>query len=89
MKSLPSKDSWYAQHYFIMHDYEQKIYHQLSPQGRLEFQKLFWEARQPVAKQEFDSRMEAIQSLFKSENRSALDTDRARGLFTKWFTGFY
>ena len=79
VKSLPSKDSWYAQHYFIMHDYEQKIYHQLTPQGRLEFQKLFWEARQPVAKQEFDSRMEAIQSLFKSENRSQpWNTDRAR-----------
>jgi len=79
VKSLPSRDSWYAQHYFIMHDYEQKIYHQLTPQGRLEFQNLFWEVRQPLAKQEFDSRLEAIQRLFKSENRhQPWNTDRAR-----------
>ncbi|MFA4925968.1 MAG: GWxTD domain-containing protein [Candidatus Aminicenantales bacterium] len=79
MNSLPSRDSWYAQHYFIMHDYEQNTYRQLTSAGRLEFQKLFWEARQPVAKQEFDNRLLAIQRLFKTENRNQpWNTDRAR-----------
>ena len=79
VSSLPSKDSWYARHYFIMHDYEQNIYRQLSAQGRVEFQKLFWEARPPLAQKEFDGRLAAIQQLFKSENRSQpWNTDRAR-----------
>jgi len=79
INSLPSKDPWYAQHYYIMHDYERDIYKHLSPEGRLEFQKLFWEARQPVAKEQFDNRINYIQKVYKTENHSQpWNTDRAR-----------
>lgn len=79
INSLPSKDSWYAKHYYIMHDYERDIYKHLTPEGRLEFQKLFWEARQPIAKEQFDSRISYIEKVYKTENHAQpWNTDRAR-----------
>ncbi|HAR36258.1 MAG TPA: hypothetical protein DCR87_05020 [Acidobacteria bacterium] len=76
---LPSKDSWYAKHYFIMHDFEREAYKKLTDAGRLQFQTLFWEARQPVAKENFDTRIAYIERVFKTENRSQpWNTDRAR-----------
>ncbi|MCR4395570.1 MAG: GWxTD domain-containing protein [Candidatus Saccharicenans sp.] len=76
---LPSKDSWYAKHYFIMHDFERETYKKLTDQGRLHFQTLFWEARQPVAKENFDTRIAYIERVYKTENRSQpWNTDRAR-----------
>ncbi len=75
----PSKDPWFAQHYYIMQDFERTAYKNLSPAARLEFQKLFWEARSPVSKQEFDQRMRYIADNFKKENsRQPWNTDRAR-----------
>lgn len=77
--ALPKKDVWYAQHYFLMRDYERKAYKNLSVNGRLEFQKLFWEARLPAAKVEFDLRMDYIMPKFKDENSAQpWNTDRAR-----------
>jgi GWxTD domain-containing protein len=76
---LPSRDPWYAMHYFIMQDYERGAYRALSDNGRLEFQKLFWEARSPEAKKLFDARMEYIENNFKKENfKQPWNTDRAR-----------
>lgn len=77
--ALPKKDIWYAQHYFLMQDYERKAYKDLSASGKLGFQKLFWEARSPSAKEEFDLRMAYIMPKFKDENSSQpWNTDRAR-----------
>jgi len=76
---LPSKDPWYAKHYFIMQDFEREAYKSLTPQGRLDFQKLFWEARQPVAKEQFDTRIAFIERVYKTENHTQpWNTDRAR-----------
>lgn len=76
---LPSRDPWYARHYFIMQDYERTAYRGLSDNGRLEFQKLFWIARSPEAKKLFDTRMEYIELNFKKENfKQPWNTDRAR-----------
>jgi GWxTD domain-containing protein len=77
--ALPKKDVWYAQHYFLMRDYERKAYKNLSANGRLEFQKLFWEARHPASKEEFDLRMAYIMPKYKDENSAQpWNTDRAR-----------
>ncbi|MBC7364314.1 MAG: GWxTD domain-containing protein [Candidatus Aminicenantes bacterium] len=79
INSLPSKDPWYAKHYYIMHDYERETYKHLTPEGKLEFQKLFWEARQPVAKEQFDNRMSYIEKVYKTENHAQpWNTDRGR-----------
>lgn len=76
---LPSKDSWYAKHYFIMHDFEREIYKKLTDEGRLQFQTLFWEARQPIARENFDARIAYIERVYRTENRSQpWNTDRAR-----------
>ena len=76
---LPKKDVWYTQHYFLMQDYERKAYKNLSANGRLEFQKLYWEARPSAAKEEFDLRMAYIMPKFKNENSAQpWNTDRAR-----------
>jgi len=76
---LPSKDNWYAKHYFIMQKFEQGAYRNLSPNARIEFQKLFWEARPPMARKEFDSRVAYITDNFKKENfKQPWNTDRAR-----------
>jgi GWxTD domain-containing protein len=75
----PSKDPWFAQHYYIMQDFERAAYKSLSPAAKLEFQALFWEVRTPIAKQEFDKRMGYIAENFKKENsRQPWNTDRAR-----------
>jgi GWxTD domain-containing protein len=75
----PSKDAWYAQHYFIMQDFERTAYKSLSPAAKVEFQKLFWEVRTPVSKQEFDKRLSYIAENYKKENfKQPWNTDRAR-----------
>jgi GWxTD domain-containing protein len=79
VNALPKKDQWYTQHYFLMQDYERKAYKSLSANGRLEFQKLYWESRSQAAKEEFDRRMAYIMPTFKSENSAQpWNTDRAR-----------
>jgi GWxTD domain-containing protein len=76
---MPTKDPWYAQHYFIMQDFERDTYRQLSDVGRKEFQDLFWAARDPAAKKLFDTRIGYIMNAFKRENsRQPWNTDRAR-----------
>jgi GWxTD domain-containing protein len=78
-KALPSKDHWYAQHYFLLQDYERKAYKALSANGRRAFQKLYWESRSQAAKEEFDRRMVFIAQNYKSENSSQpWNTERAR-----------
>jgi len=78
LNAIP-KDSWYTQHYFLMQDYERKAYKGLSDNGRLEFQKVYWEFRSPAVKEEFDRRMAYILPTFKNENSSQpWNTDRAR-----------
>ena len=75
----PSKDRWYARHYFIMQDFERTAYKSLSPAAKLEFQTLFWEVRSPASKQEFDKRLSYIAENFKKENSlQPWNTDRAR-----------
>ncbi len=75
---VPSKDQWYSKHYYVMQDYEWKAYKGLSSAGRLEFQKLFWEARSPASKQEFDRRVEYCTQNFKRENsKQPYNVDRA------------
>lgn len=76
---MPSKDPWYSQHYFIMQDFERDAYRALSDAGKLEFQKIFWEARPADAKKEFDTRLNYINQNFKRENfEQPWNTDRAR-----------
>jgi GWxTD domain-containing protein len=76
---LPTHDSWYALHFFLMQDYERQAYRSLTDNGRLEFQKLFWEARSPEARQTFDTRLAQITETFKKENfKQPWNTDRAR-----------
>jgi GWxTD domain-containing protein len=79
MAMMPSKDPWYAQHFFIMQDFERTTYRSLTEAGKLEFQKLFWEARPAQAKAEFDGRLAYIEVNFKRENfDQPWNTDRAR-----------
>jgi GWxTD domain-containing protein len=76
---MPSKDTWYTQHYFIMQNYERDVYRSLTEAGKLEFQKLYWEARPAEAKKEFDNRLAYIAQNFKKENfEQPWNTDRAR-----------
>ncbi len=76
---MPSKDPWYAQQYFIMQNYERDVYRSLTEAGKLEFQKLFWEARPADSKKEFDNRLAYIAQNFKKENfEQPWNTDRAR-----------
>lgn len=76
---LPSKDVWYAQHYFIMQDFERAAYKALSVEGKKEFQSLFWEARRPESKNVFLARLDFIMKAFKKENsRQPWNTDRSR-----------
>ncbi|MDD8032171.1 MAG: GWxTD domain-containing protein [Acidobacteriota bacterium] len=79
VQMLPSRDSWYAKHYFIMKNYERETYKKLTDEGRQEFQQLFWQVRQPLAKEQFDERIAYIERIYKSENRSQpWNTDRGR-----------
>jgi len=75
---IPSKDDWYAMHYYVMQDYEWQTYKQLGPTARLEFQKLFWTVRSPYAEDEFNKRLEYCRKTFKRENaRQPFNVDRA------------
>jgi GWxTD domain-containing protein len=75
---VPSKDDWYAKHYYIMQDFEWKLYKELSPAARLEFQKMSWEVRTPEAKAEFDKRVEYCMKAYKKENsRQPFNVDKA------------
>ena len=79
MNMMPSKDRWYTEHYFIMQNYERDIYRSLTDAGKLEFQKVFWEARPAEVKQEYDKRLTYISQNFKKENfEQPWNTDRAR-----------
>ncbi len=79
INTMPSKDAWYAQHYFIMQDFEREAYKDMSPQARLEFQKFFWEARDLESKLEFDKRIEYIMKTYKRDNsKQPWNCDRAR-----------
>jgi GWxTD domain-containing protein len=75
---IPSKDDWYAMHYYVMQDYEWQTYKQLTPAARLEFQKLFWTVRSPYAEDEFNKRVEYCMNVYKRENsRQPFNVDRA------------
>jgi len=75
---IPSKDDWYAMHYYVMQDYEWQTYKQLGPTARLEFQKIFWTVRSEYAKDEFDKRVEYCNKNYKRENsRQPFNVDRA------------
>ncbi len=79
MSLMPSHDAWYTQHFFILQDFERQAYKGLTPAGKLEFQKMYWEARIPAVKAEFDARMNFITKTFQAENRNQpWNTDRAR-----------
>jgi len=79
LSTMPSKDPWYAQHFFIMQDFEREAYRSFSPAGKLAFQQLFWQVRPTEAKEEFDNRMAYIEQNYKRENfEQPWNTDRAR-----------
>ena len=79
MNLVPSKDSWYMQHYIIMQDFEREAYKDLSDEGKLQFQSLFWQSRPEESKKIFDTRMEFTLKQFRKENSSQpWNTDRAR-----------
>jgi GWxTD domain-containing protein len=79
ISSMPSRDEWYTKHYYIMQDFERDAYKHLSPAARLEFQKLFWEARDPKSKAVFDERMDYVMKTYKRDNyRQPWNCDRAR-----------
>jgi GWxTD domain-containing protein len=79
MNMLPTKDPWYAKHFFIMQDFERKAYTQMSENGRLELQKVFWTERAPAARIEFDKRLAYCEQTFRRENSAQpWNTDRAR-----------
>lgn len=79
IKLLPSHDQWYMQHYIIMQDFERDTYKNLTDGAKVEFQGLFWEARRPESKAEFDKRMAHVMKQFKRENSAhPWNTDRGR-----------
>ena len=79
LKLMPTSDQWYMQHYMIMQDFERDAYKELPTEKKAEFQSLFWEARSPESKMEFDKRMEYVMKTFKRENSAnPWNTDRAR-----------
>ena len=76
---IPSKDTWYMQHFIIMQDFELEIYKDLTDEGMIEFQRLFWEARSPETRQVFLNRLEVASKAFKKENSNQpWNCDRAR-----------
>ncbi|HVP91917.1 MAG TPA: GWxTD domain-containing protein [Terriglobales bacterium] len=76
---MPAKDVWYAQHYFIMQDFERTMYRTLSEAAKIEFQDLFWSARDPASRTTFQERLSYIMNAFKRENsRQPWNTDRGR-----------
>jgi GWxTD domain-containing protein len=76
---MPTKDTWYTQHYYIMQVFERDIYRHLSDTAKAEYQAYFWQARRPEAKQLFDKRMEFVMKTYAKENRNQpWNTDRGR-----------
>jgi GWxTD domain-containing protein len=76
---LPTKDEWFAVHYFIMQDFEKTIYLELASEDKLKFQTMFWEARTSEARQEFQKRLEYVNKAHKDENPSQpWNSDRSR-----------
>ena len=76
---MPTKDSWYTQHYYIMQDFERTVYRTLSEAGKKEFQNLFWAARDPDSRKLFQERLNYIMNAYKRENaRQPWNTDRGR-----------
>lgn len=79
VSSMPSRDAWFAQHYIIMQDFERQAYKDLTEPARLEFQKLFWAARAPESKAEFDRRIDYIMKTYRRDNsKQPFNCDRAR-----------
>jgi GWxTD domain-containing protein len=79
VNTMPSHDEWYTKHYYIMQDFERQSYKELAPAARLDFQKAFWEARNPKSKQVFDERMAFVMKTYKRDNsRQPWNCDRAR-----------
>lgn len=79
IKLMPSKDPWYAKHYIIMQNFEWKVYKELTPAGKTQFQELFWKVRDPKAQATFASRMDIVIKSFKTESRhTPWNTDRGR-----------
>jgi GWxTD domain-containing protein len=77
--TMPSHDEWYTQHYYIMQDFERQTYKALSPAARLEFQQVFWEARDSKSKKVFDERMNFVMKTYKRDNyNQPWNCDRAR-----------
>jgi GWxTD domain-containing protein len=77
--TMPSHDDWYTKHYYIMQDFERDTYKKLSAAARLDFQKLFWEARDPKSKKIFDERLDFVMKTYKRDNaRQPWNCDRAR-----------
>jgi len=76
---VPSKDPWYAMHYIIMHEFEWEAYKELSPQGKAQFQEIFWKYRYPDAQETFSTRLDYVTEEFKKEKvNQPWTTDRAR-----------
>ena len=79
IKLMPSKDPWYAKHYIIMQNFEWDAYKQLSQEGKIQFQELFWKVRDPKSQAIFEKRLEFVTKQFKTESRHApWNTDRGR-----------
>jgi GWxTD domain-containing protein len=76
---MPSKDPWYAKHFYIMQDFEWDIYKELTPEGKAQFQELFWKVRDPKVRALFEQRLEYVTKVFKTESRhTPWNTDRGR-----------
>jgi GWxTD domain-containing protein len=76
---MPTKDSWYTQHYYIMQDFERTVYRTISKAGKIEFQNLFWTARDPDSRKVFQERLSYITNAYKRENsHQPWNTDRGR-----------
>jgi GWxTD domain-containing protein len=76
---MPSKDPWYAKHYYIMQDFEWDAYKNLSDEGKAQFQELFWKVRDPKSREIFEQRLEYVTKTFKTESRHMpWNTDRGR-----------
>jgi GWxTD domain-containing protein len=79
MNLVPSKDSWYMQHYIIMQDFEREAYKGLSDEAKLQFQELFWNSRPKESKEIFEKRIDFAMKQFRRENSAQpWNTDRAR-----------
>lgn len=79
IRMAPSKDSWYAQHYIVMQDFEKDTYIKLSAEVKVQFQNRFWAFRAPAARGEFETRLSYVMTAFKKENsQQPWNTDRAR-----------